>query len=241
MADLNKKYQTILNELAERIQSPSELEFVKEKMNELIIEYMSSIEKILEIEKNQVKLENKVQKIQQELSMIEEDIYVNGELEDDDYLSDQMHDNDCEFEITCPYCGFEFLTDESYKTETEIKCPQCHEMIELDWKEEKCSGECQSCGSHCYTQSSDDSTQTGTVKVEEDSNNTQNNNQANTGNEQTNNTNVNNNQQVNNVDNNQQNANNNSQLNQENQGVDYSNNNVNQILQNKENNNEDDM
>lgn len=224
MADLNKKYQTILNELAERIKNPSELEFVKEKMNELLIEYMSSIDKILEIEKNQAWLESKVQKMERELSMIEEDIYVNDDLEDDDLLSDQMHDNDCEFEITCPYCGFEFLTDESYKSETEIKCPQCHEMIELDWKEEKCSGECQSCSSHCYTQSSEDNAQAGTVKVEENPNNTQNNNQSNTGNNQ---------------ENSQQNGNN---TNQESQGVDYNNTNINQTLQNKDkNNNEDDM
>lgn len=232
MADLNKKYQTILSELAQKIQNPAELQFVKEKMNELIIEYMSSIDRILEIEKNQAKLENKVQKIQRELSMIEEDIYVNDDIEDDEFLSDQMHDNDCEFEITCPYCGFEFLTDESYKSETEIKCPQCHEMIELDWKEEKCMGDCQSCGSQCYNASSEDTVEA--VKVEENSNNTQNN----TSKDQTNNGQGNNNQTTN-ANNSQQNGNNSSQRNQ---GVDYANNNVNQILQNKEkNNNEDDM
>lgn len=219
MADLNKKYQAILSELAQKIQNPNDLEFVKEKMNELIMEYMSSIDKILEIEKNQVKLENKVQKLECELSMIEEDIYVNDEFEEDDCLCDQMHDNDCEFEITCPYCGYEFLTDESYKSETEIKCPQCHEMIELDWKEEKCAGDCHSCGSQCYTASSDDTQTSETIKVEEDPiNNTQNNNQT--------------------TNNSQQNGNDSSQGNQ---SVDYSNDNMNQILKNKENNNEDDM
>lgn len=212
MADLNQKYQQILNELTQKIQNPSELEFVKEKMNELVIEYMSSINGILEIEKNQVKLENKVQKIEHELSMIEEDIYVNDELEDDEFMCDQMHDNDCEFEITCPYCGYEFLTDESYKSETEIKCPQCHEMIELDWNEEKCGGDCHSCGSQCYNTTQED---TETIKVEENSQN---------------------NTQTNNTNNSQQNGTNNDQ------NVDYSNNNVNQILQNKDkNNNEDDM
>ncbi len=237
MADLNKKYQTILNELAQKIQNPSELEFVKEKMNELIIEYMSSIDRILEIEKNQAKLENKVQKIQRELSMIEEDIYVNDDYEDDDFLCDQMHDNDCEFEITCPYCGFEFLTDESYKSETEIKCPQCHEMIELDWKEEKCSGECQSCGSQCYATNSANNAQNGTIKVEEDPNNTQ----TNTDSAQTSrNNNQTNNEQTNGNNSSQQTPN--VQGNSENQGIDYANNNVNQLLQNKEkNNNEDDM
>lgn len=240
MADLNKKYQTILNELAQKIQNPSEVEFVKEKMNELIIEYISSIDRILEIEKNQAKLENKVQKMERELSMIEEDIYVNDDIEDNDFLSDQMHDNDCEFEITCPYCGFEFLTDESYKSETEIKCPQCHEMIELDWNEEKCSGECQACSSHCYTATSEDTT--GTIKVEENPHNTQNNSQTNTSTEQINNQANNSKTDENNQSNNTQaNGNNANQPNNEDPSVDYSNSNVNQILQNKENNNEDDM
>ena len=55
MADLNKKYQQIINELTQKIQNQNELEFVKDKLNELVMEYMSSIDKILEIEKNQVK------------------------------------------------------------------------------------------------------------------------------------------------------------------------------------------
>ena len=38
--------------------------------------------------------------------------------------------------ITCPYCGFEFQTE--YDDEIkEIPCPECQEIIEIDWDEDE--------------------------------------------------------------------------------------------------------
>lgn len=167
MADLNKKHQKILEELAQKIKDPNELDFVKSKISELCIDYMTSIDKILEIEKKQSKLESKVRKIEHELSIIEEDIYINDDIDNSNYIGDKMHDNDYEFEITCPYCSFEFLADESCKGEADIECPKCHNIIELDWKEE-CSGNCSSCASNCNEDTDEATNKTGNVAVNED-------------------------------------------------------------------------
>lgn len=217
MSDLNKKYQKVLDELAQRIKDPNELDFVKAKVSELCIDYMASIDKILEIEKKQEKLESKVRKIEHELSIIEEDIYINDDIEDGCFIGDKMHDNDYEFEITCPYCGYEFLTDESCKGDTEIECPKCHNIIELDWKDE-CSGDCSSCGSHCSSnENSEEESDNGSIAVKEDeSSNDQAQNQKNSSD----------NSSKQNVKRNKQ-------------DINYLDNNINKIL--RENNNEDDM
>ena len=69
----------------------------------------------------------------------------------DHCIGDQMHDNDYEFEILCPYCNHEFVIGKDTNLENEIECPNCHNIIELDW-EEYCDGECNDCANHCYTE-----------------------------------------------------------------------------------------
>ena len=101
---------------------------------------MEAIEKInykLEnIEKNQKLIDDKLNIIQNSINGIESDIY------EDEY----------EFEIICPYCNAEFVADITSKKD--IKCPECQNIIELDWNSENdaisgCSGSCTNCGSKC--------------------------------------------------------------------------------------------
>ncbi len=56
--------------------------------------------------------------------------------------------------INCPYCGIEFEADIDVYSD-EIKCPDCHNSIELDWsgnadddQETGCSGNCPHCGEY---------------------------------------------------------------------------------------------
>lgn len=154
MADLGNKYKEILNDLENKISDKNELEFIKQKISELNIEYMNSINSILEIQKNQNRIENKIRILQNEINNIEEDIYIMDDNEcihdcECDCGCDKMHDNDYEFEISCPYCGYEFITDSSYQNKTEIECPKCKKLIELDW-DSNCVGECNNCKDHCY-------------------------------------------------------------------------------------------
>ena len=91
--------------------------------------------KLENIEKNQKQIDDKLNIIQKSITGIENDIY------EDDY----------EFEIICPYCNTEFIADITSKSD--IKCPECQNIIELDWNNEDatcgCSGSCSSCSSKC--------------------------------------------------------------------------------------------
>ena len=66
--------------------------------------------------------------------------------DDDEYDTDDGYD----FEIICPYCNTQFIAD--IESKTEIKCPECQNVIELDWNNEEsqgCSGHCSMCNSRC--------------------------------------------------------------------------------------------
>ena len=67
-----------------------------------------------------------------------------------DRMAKELYINDVyDIEIVCPYCNYQFETefDENQK---EVKCPECNNVIELDWScddacEDHCSDGCDSC------------------------------------------------------------------------------------------------
>ena len=101
---------------------------------------MEEIDKIMDLSErrvnqvyeNQKILEKKMAEIERGMSTIEKELFV-----EDEY----------DFEIVCPYCNHEFLTDIN-SGKKEVECPECHNVIELDWNEEEheCGGHCGSCG-----------------------------------------------------------------------------------------------
>ena len=159
MPSITKKYQELVEILEKNIKDARELELAKRKLIELSLYYAESLDFLIDMQNNMDKVSRNVNKLNKRIESIEDDIYVNAEDEDElePFGSDQMHDNDFEFEITCPYCNYEFVTDNSYKNENEITCPKCKKTIELDWNEEEsCSGDCRGCGSHCFYDNSED-------------------------------------------------------------------------------------
>lgn len=146
MSDLNNHYQAILKDLENHIKDEEDLKFVKDKFNELSMMFMDVIDRltiltdmrIKTIEKTQQEIEHRIAKVQKEVDGIQSDIY-----EDDESY---------EFEIVCPYCGYQFTTDIEAEESSEVECPECHNMIELDWnaeEEEGCAHECSHCASNC--------------------------------------------------------------------------------------------
>lgn len=143
MSNLNEKVQNIMNEIENNISNENEKEFINKKIAELSVAYLDEIQelskKIENIEQSQNTLENKVNKIETSVNGIENDIY----------------EEDFDFEIICPYCNAEFTADINSKTN--IQCPECQNIIELDWNcdcedEDEysgCTGSCSTCGSHC--------------------------------------------------------------------------------------------
>ena len=143
MTNFSEKFQEIIKDIESNIKDEKELEYVNKKITEVSMLHLSVIEeladviksKIDNIEKKQNVIESKVNKIEASVTGIENDMYDDG----------------FDFEIICPYCNTEFVAD--VESKTDIKCPECQNVIELDWNggEElnPCSGHCSSCGSRC--------------------------------------------------------------------------------------------
>ena len=142
MSVLSDNYKRIISEIEGKISNPEELEFVKEKVSELSMLFMDIIdslaeradEKIKQIEEKQKQIEDKMSQVENVVNEIESDIYVE-------------EDGNFDFEIVCPYCNYEFVTEIDGKNE--VTCPECNNIIELDWNDEEesegCSGHCSSC------------------------------------------------------------------------------------------------
>ena len=101
---------------------------------------MTELEKeIQKLQKRIAELESKLEKVETIGEDIERDIYLDEEIE-------EQGDT-----ISCPYCDYEvpIYYDENI---TEVQCPECNNIIELDWngnledEDHGCGGNCSSCG-----------------------------------------------------------------------------------------------
>ena len=88
---------------------------------------------VKELKENQKIITNKIEKMQQVIDHIESDIY-----------SDEGFD----FEIVCPYCEHEFVIDAN-EDKNEVECPECKNVIELDWTGDLYDDEDDGCSGHC--------------------------------------------------------------------------------------------
>ncbi|MBQ7333579.1 MAG: zinc ribbon domain-containing protein, partial [Clostridia bacterium] len=87
-----------------------------------------------------------IEEIDEDLGLVEEDLYVNdGEEEDYDDLNDdedyEYDDDSNYYELECPACGEVICFDDSLDPES-LVCPACGEKIN---DVELCDGECESC------------------------------------------------------------------------------------------------
>lgn len=150
MSDINGKYKQIMEDIENNIKEQETLDFVKDKFSELSMLFIDMLDrvtkltdnKIQELETKQQEILCKINSVQSIVDNIENDIYEN----DDNY----------EFEIVCPYCNYEFTADIEDESKEEIQCPECHNIIELDWNLEEelgdCSGSCSHCASGCVAE-----------------------------------------------------------------------------------------
>lgn len=164
MSDLRNHYQTILKDLENYFQNEKDKQFVTEKFQELSIMFMDIIDrltyltdkKVQEMEERQKVIEQRINNVQKAVDGIESDIY-----EDEEGY---------EFEIVCPYCNHEFVTDINSEMNAEVECPECHNIIELDWNEdEDCDLEdCSSCSHHCEEFEEDTNINDDDTNIEDD-------------------------------------------------------------------------
>lgn len=139
MSKLQDSFKAIIAKIEERITDEEELKFIKQQMIDLSMIYIDELDKIMDLSERRVKqiyenqkmLEQKMNELEKGVNTIEKELFVEEEYD---------------FEIICPYCNYEFLTDIN-SNKKEIECPECHNTIELDWNGEEydCSGHCGNC------------------------------------------------------------------------------------------------
>ena len=108
------------------------------------------LKEIKELKENQKAMNEKMAKMQQVIDHIESDIYLDEFCDCED---------DCDFEIVCPYCEYEFVIDTD-EPKNIVECPECKNTIELNWsgdlcEDDECSGHCHGC-SCCEDSDEDD-------------------------------------------------------------------------------------
>ena len=140
MTELKKEYKKFMDDIQKNMKDKEDLEYVQKRFTkflDVVLNQMDNIlnykeEQMAELEQMQKDLDQKLQKVQETVTNIEKDIY---------------EDEECDFEIICPYCDSEFLIDLD-EEKTEIKCPECNNIIELDWsgnlEDEEINNGCQS-------------------------------------------------------------------------------------------------
>lgn len=146
MRMLKNEYKSFLDDMEKNIKNKEDLKYIKERFSDFLDVILNQIDNIMEhkqeemqqLEDKQKQIEEKMDKMQQVIDNIEKDIY-----------SDEGFD----FEVVCPYCNYEFIIDLD-QNKTEIECPECENVIELDWTGDTnsdlnndCLGHCSGCSS----------------------------------------------------------------------------------------------
>ena len=149
MGMLKNEYKSFLDDIEKNIKNKEDLAYIKGRFAsflDIMLDQMDYImdykkEEIEQLESTQKQIEEKMAKMQQVIDNIEKDIY---------------SEDGFDFEIVCPYCNYEFIIDLD-ENKTEIECPECQNIIELDWtgdideenqnqdKQHGCNGSCHGC------------------------------------------------------------------------------------------------
>jgi len=122
--DLKNEMMNFVKSLETTIKDEKELQYVKEKTAHLFEVFADELEKAFKYKEEQIKLIE--QRQQQADDRLEEmDVMIKT-------ITKDLYDEYEDFEIVCPYCNFEF-DSEVDETISEIICPECENIIELDW------------------------------------------------------------------------------------------------------------
>lgn len=145
MSNLKKRLNEILADLENNIQNKEDLDYIKSQVYNISLLFLDEIDKIAELNLGRLnvmldrekELSKRVATMEKVIKSIEKELYVSPE---------------CDFEILCPYCNTEFVEDFTNGFKHEVRCPECDNIIELDWHEDD---EC-SCGHECNGECSED-------------------------------------------------------------------------------------
>ena len=124
---LKDEMKKFMQDMKDNIKDEQELIYMIERTNTLFDKFAESLENVVDYKEKEIEVLEKEQKEQR--NRLDE---INEKLEE---VYNDMYEDDYEcFGITCPYCNFKFDVnmDESAR---EIICPECDNIIEIDWDE----------------------------------------------------------------------------------------------------------
>lgn len=118
---LNKKFKEVIKNLEQNMTNKEDLTYSKAQITELAMVFLDELERLESSYKEKIeKCESRLDSLENSIDRMENDFF------DEDY-----DDADLEH-IKCPYCNTNFFI-EFDDTKKEIKCPDCKNIIELDW------------------------------------------------------------------------------------------------------------
>ena len=142
MGTIKTEYKSFLDDIEKNIKDKDDLEYIKKRFASFIDVMLDQIDYILDYKKDEIsKLEETQKELEANMKQIKQVV---------DNIERDIYDDEFDFEITCPYCNYEFFIDVD-ENKTEIECPECGNMIELDWSgdtdepQDNCNGNCQGC------------------------------------------------------------------------------------------------
>lgn len=155
---IDQEYKLFMKDIEKKFNNKEDIEYLKQRMAKFVNVVLEDLGKTYEkiekkeieiknLEKRQEKVEEKIGNMEKVLENIENDIYA---------------EEGFDFEIVCPYCNNSFIIDVN-EDKKEVKCPECQNIIELDWtgnieddeNNDECDGECTHC-SGCSDDEDDD-------------------------------------------------------------------------------------
>lgn len=136
MSNLKKKLNDIIQDIDKNVKNKDDLEYIKSQIYNVSMLFLDEIDKLAELNlgrlnvmlEREKELSKRIAGMEKVISNIEKEMFITDE---------------SDFEITCPYCNEEFIEDFTDGMKGEVKCPECGNIIELDWHEdEECNGGC---------------------------------------------------------------------------------------------------
>ena len=119
--NLKKEMKSFLKDIDENIKDEKDLIYIKTRSSELLNVVMDEIDNLINYKED--KLNAIIKKQEQEGKIIKE-------LQEkiDNVYEDIYEDIEDDFQISCPYCGFEFDADIDEDLD-EITCPECGNIL----------------------------------------------------------------------------------------------------------------
>lgn len=142
---LEKELNNFLDDIVNNIKDPKDLEYMVGRTDKLIHFLLDETGRLVDYNEEKMKaLINRQKQVEEVLIELKEKV--------ENMYEDIYDEEEGDFEIICPYCNFEFDAniDEDLQ---EIRCPECGNLIELDWNgnpddepNSGCGGNCNHCG-----------------------------------------------------------------------------------------------